>query len=207
MAPIGLSRLSEQNPNEITLTHPALPGFYTSDFVNEDGHTINVQGLQEQATLHNPYTHAQPSGAINKQPASLPQPKSADPVTTQTLPLLLIRTLTNDDVHRCRCPEICEPNFSEKLFEQATERVRQEKGEEIKSEIDRKLGKLAKVMNDRKMSTIVSAYLGPKEHCVRQPRCTTRIYRDREPQQSPSNPRVSLTRDVTAEVLEAPLHG
>ena len=76
------------------------------------------------------------SGASNPEP---PQPEAPEHKPVNTLPLLLIRTLTKDNAHRCRCPEVCEPDFPENLLQQATDKLRHETGEEVKSEVKRKL--------------------------------------------------------------------
>ena len=79
---------------------------------------------------------AEASGTdLESETAEIHPAKSCPPSKVpQSLPLLLVRTLTNDDAHKCRC-QICEPDLPEKLLE----KVRQEKGEEVKEEVKEKL--------------------------------------------------------------------
>ena len=76
------------------------------------------------------------AGALD--PGSL-QPKASEHKSINALSLLLIRILTENDAHKCHCPEVCEPEFPENLLQQATDKLRHEMGEEVKSEVKRKL--------------------------------------------------------------------
>ena len=111
----------------------------------EEGKEIKVEdGLGEKVTFDGFYMVQKGSGTSDgSQPGALntepPQPQAPEHKPVNTLPLLLVRTLTKDDAHRCRCPEVCEPDFPKNLLQQATNKLRHEMGEEVKSEVKRKL--------------------------------------------------------------------
>ena len=51
-----------------------------------------------------------------------------------SLPSIFIQAVLGDQVHQCRCPAICEPNFDENLIEHVKTLLREEAKQRITGE-------------------------------------------------------------------------
>ncbi|CAF9909763.1 hypothetical protein IMSHALPRED_008462 [Imshaugia aleurites] len=56
------------------------------------------------------------------------------PPSVSSLPLLLIQAVAGEEAHRCRCPEICEPDFEESLVDHVKDKIYDEVKQQITDE-------------------------------------------------------------------------